>query len=196
MAWQCQASLPGSRHMATPTRSTYLASAATWQQKHWSCTLRRNLKYCTFLFVGMTEISTVLVLSSIQNEAHTGCWLKPEILTWEPVPQISAFSLRRKCGWEYSDRNAEKSPHSYMEKMRKKMWRKCGENADGSIRAGTRRNLRILIWKKCGGNAEKMRMGVFGQECGEISALYPHFSHNTEITRRTSPHSQFSAPQP
>ena len=110
-----------------------------------------------------------------------------------PVPQISAFSLRRKCGWEYSDRNAEKSLHSYMEKMRKKMWRKRGENADGSIWTGTRRNLRILIWKK---NAEEMRMGVFGQECGEISALYPRFSHNTEITRTTSPHSQFSAPQP
>ena len=72
---------------------------------------------------------------------------------------------RRKCGWEYLDRNAEKSPHSYMK-------------------------------KKCRGNAEKMRMGVFGQECGEISALYPRFSHNTEITRTTSPHSQFSAPQP
>ena len=53
----------------------------------------------------------------------------------------------------------------------------CGENADGSIRTGTRRNLRILIWKK---NAEKMRMGVFGQEYGEISTLYPHFTHNAE----------------
>ena len=78
--------------------------------------------------------------------------------------------------------------------------KKCGENADGSIRTGTRRNLRVFlrvpIWKKCGGNAEKMRMGVFGQEYGEISALYPHFSHNAEIRRRIFPHSQFSASQP
>ena len=169
--------LPGSRHMATPTRSTYLASAATWQQKHWSCTLRRNLKYCTFLFVGMTEISTVLVLSSIQNEAHTGCWLKPEILTWEPVPQISAFSLRIKCGWEYSDRNAEKSPHSYMEKMRKKMWRKCGENADGSIRTGTRRNLRILIWKK-------MRRKCGWEYSDRNAEKSPHYIRISAITRR------------
>ena len=69
--------------------------------------------------------------------------------------EISAFlygknveEIRRKCGWEYLNRNTEKSPHSYME-------------------------------RKCGGNAEKMRMGLFGQEWGEISALYPHFSHNT-----------------
>ena len=104
----------------------------------------------------------------------------------------------------------------------------CRENADGSIRTGTRRNLRILVWqkmqkkcggnaekmrmgvfgqergeisaflygKKCGGNGEKMRMGVFGQEYGEISASYPHFSHNAEIMRRIFPHSQFSASQP
>ena len=47
----------------------------------------------------------------------------------------------------------------------------------------------FLYGKKCGGNAEKMRMGVFGHEYGEISALYPHFSHNAEITRRIFPHS-------
>ena len=100
----------------------------------------------------------------------------------------------------------------------------CGENADGSIRTGTRRNLRILIWKKCGkkcgGNEEKMGMGVFGQERGEISAfLYgknaeemrrkcgweysdrnteksPHYIRISAITRRIFPHSQFSASQP
>ena len=73
----------------------------------------------------------------------------------------NAEEMLRKCGWEYSDRNAEKSPRSYMEK-----------------------------------NAEEMRMGVFGLEYGEISALYPHFSHNTKITWRIFPHSQFSASQP
>ena len=68
---------------------------------------------------------------------RTGTWRNLRILIWK--------KMRRQCGWEYSDGNAEKSPRSYMEK-----------------------------------NAEKMRMGVFGQEYGEISALYPHFSHNAE----------------
>ena len=63
-----------------------------------------------------------------------------------PIPQISAFSpqgsvqtgtqsnlhfliwkkIRRKCRWEYSDRNAEKSPHFYKEKNAEEMRRKCG----------------------------------------------------------------------
>ena len=56
----------------------------------------------------------------------------------------------------------------------------CGENADCTIWTGTQRNRCILIRLKCGKYAERMWMGVFGQECGEISTLYLHFSCNTE----------------
>ena len=115
--------------------------------------------------------------------------------------EISAFLYGKECGG-----NAEKMRMGVFGQERGEIsaflyGKKCGENADGSIRTGTWRNLRILIWKemrrKCGWeysdwkveksprsymekNAEEMRMGVFGQEYGEISALYPHFSHNAE----------------
>ena len=86
---------------------------------------------CMYLHIGTNNIvgGSITGLDPVANtkQATPGS---------SPVPQISAFSLRRKCGWEYSDRNAEKSPHSYM-----------------------------------GKNAEKMRMGAFGQERGEISAF-------------------------
>ena len=115
-----------------------------------------------------------------------------QIMAWcHPVPQISAFSLRRKCGWEYSDRNAKKSPHSYMgknvEKNAEEMRMGVFGQERGEISAFLYQSINqsinqvdwlidwliVIIWKKCGGNAEKMRMGVFGQEYGEISAFQP-----------------------
>ena len=82
MAQHCQASLPWHCHVATPACSAYLASTATWRQKHRSYTSWHNLKYRTFLFVDIAEFGTVSVLSSNQNEADIGCQLKPETLTW------------------------------------------------------------------------------------------------------------------
>ena len=87
----------------------------------------------------------------LQGQGH-GCgqrarsYSRPSILS--PVPQISAFSLRRKCGWEYSDRNVEKYPHSYMEKNAEKdveeMRRKCGwEYSDRNAEKSP-----LFIWKK------------------------------------------------
>ena len=89
MARQCQASLPWHRHVATPACCTYLASAATWQQKQQSYTPGRNLKHCTFLFVDIAEIGTVSVLSSNQNEAYISCRLKPETLTWPDLTDLA-----------------------------------------------------------------------------------------------------------
>ena len=89
MTRQCQAGLPWCRHVATPARSAYLPSAATWRQKHQSYTPRRNLKYRTFLFVGIAEIGTVSVLSSNHNQAYIGCWLKPETLTWPILHKLT-----------------------------------------------------------------------------------------------------------
>ena len=89
MARQCQASLPWHHHVATPARSTYLASAATWRQKHWSYTPRGTLKYCIFLFVDIAEIGTVSALSYKQNEAYIGFQLKPETLTWPDPANVA-----------------------------------------------------------------------------------------------------------
>ena len=95
--WGCPspygASLPWRRLMATPARSPYLASAATWPQKHWSYTPQRTLKYLTFLFVNIAEISNVSVLSSNQNEAYIGCQLKREILTWPDLANLARINL-------------------------------------------------------------------------------------------------------
>ena len=84
---------------------------------------------------------------------RTGTWRNLRVLIWK--------RMRRKCGWEYSDRNAEKSPHSYMEKNAEEMRRKCG-------------------WEYSDRNTEKS----------------PHYIRISAITRRIFPHSQFSASQP
>ena len=43
---------------------------------------------------------------------------------WKKMWKKIVEEIRRKCGWEYSDRNAEKSPHSFMEKNVEEMRRK------------------------------------------------------------------------
>ena len=62
--------------------------------------------------------------------------------------EISAFLYGKKCGSNaekmrmrvFGQERGEISAFLYGKKMR----RKCGENADGSIRTGIRRNLRII----------------------------------------------------
>ena len=58
-----------------------------------------------------------------------------------------------------------------------KMRRKCGENADGSIRTGTRRNLRVLIWKK-------MRRKCGWEYSDRNTEKSPHYIRISAITRR------------
>ena len=71
----------------------------------------------------------------------------------------------------------------------KKMRRQCGENADGSIQTGTRRNLRVLIWKK-------MRRKCGWEYSDRNTEKSLHYIRISAITRRIFPHSQFSASQP
>ena len=60
-----------------------------------SYTLWRYLKYRSYLFVDITEISTVSVLSSNQNEAYIRCQLKLETLTWpDPMKWIASYRVQ------------------------------------------------------------------------------------------------------
>ena len=65
----------------------------------WTCryTPRRNLKHRTFLLVDISEVSTVAVLSSNQNEAYIGCRFETWSTDLNKLNYMGQECVHRSC---------------------------------------------------------------------------------------------------